>query len=448
MKTVRWSGYKCFSWLILVLSITGCSDYEVEVVKPIRGRIEVSFTEPAATRLENKYLITMPVAGRIGRVQLIPGYQVSKGLLLVDFDTLPLQQSLVEAQAYWQQLKAGARPEEIAQAEAAVEGAQALVDQLESGAREQEKEAAQTAFERAQVEAEYAQKEFERLQGLLKQGATTDQLFQAASSAYKSSQAKLKEAEAQLNLILEGPREEEKRRARTALKQAQAQLELTKKGPREEEITRAEAQVTCARHNLELADIRSPIDGIVLEKYEDGDRTLPAGQPLLLLGSLKELEVEAEVLSQDALRLRVGGAVLLELGGDRKPLVGEVKRIEPAGFTKLSSLGVEQQRVKVMVSFAEEIPKDLGVDYRIHARFITGAKQDALLAPRFSVLQDADGSFYVMRLKGGKLEKVAVKLGLRNDLQIEITEGLSENDTIVKTPDTTMKDGQKVKVQN
>ena len=153
-------------------------------------------------------------------------------------------------------------------------------------------------------------------------------------------------------------------------------------------------------------------------------------------------------MSQDALRLLVEGPVMLELGGERKPLAGKVKRIEPAGFTKLSSLGVEQQRVKVIVSLAEEIPKDLGVDYRIHARFITGAKQGALLAPRFSVLQDPDGSFYVMRMEGDKLEKVAVKLGLRNDLQIEITEGLNENDTIVKTPDTTMKAGQKVKVRN
>jgi len=391
----------------VLVGVSGCVDYEVEVSGPERGLIEVSFREPAVTRLENKYLITMPVNGRIGRVGLIPGDEVRAGEMLVDFDRVPLEQALAEA-------------------EAVVQGAEALVAELARGARQQEIEAARTGLEWAKAEADYALKEFERMQGLYKAGAGTDQSLQAADSANKVAQAALHDAEAQLSLILEGPRVEAKQRAATALRQA-------------------EARAVQARHILELANVCSPIDGVVLEKYDDGDRTLPAGQPLLLLGSLDELEVEAEVLSQDALRLEVGGPVRLEMGFDKETIEGSIKRIEPAGFMKLSSLGVEQQRVNVIISFEEERPAELGVDYRIHARFITGSKQGALVAPRFSVLQDTEGNYYVLKVAGGILQKAVVTLGMRNDLQIEIVEGLAEDDVIVKTPDTTMKEGEKVK---
>ncbi|MCP4708934.1 MAG: HlyD family efflux transporter periplasmic adaptor subunit [Planctomycetes bacterium] len=433
--------------VLLLVGVVGCVDYEVEVSGPERGLIEVSFREPAVTWLENKYLITMPVNGRIERVKLIPGDKVRAGELLVAFDRVPLEQALAEAEALLLEYKTGARPEEIIQAEAVVEGAQALVDELARGARVQEIEAARTGLEWAQAEADYAVKEFERMQGLYKEGAGTDQSLQAADSANKVARAALRDAEAQLSLILEGPRVEAKQRAATALKQAQAALELVKKGPRAEEIARVEAQVISASHYLSLADIWSPIDGVVLEKYDDGDRTLPAGQPLLLLGNLDELEVEAEVLSQDALRLEAGGPVRLEMGFGKEAIEGKVKRIEPAGFMKLSSLGVEQQRVNVIISFEEERPAELGVDYRIHARFITGSKQGALVVPRFSVLQDTEGSYYVLKVVEGVLQKAVVTLGMRNDLQIEIVEGLAEGDVIVKAPDTTMKGGEKVKVE-
>ncbi|GAH76958.1 unnamed protein product, partial [marine sediment metagenome] len=157
------------------------------------------------------------------------------------------------------------------------------------------------------------------------------------------------------------------------------------------QLAQARSRLVRAEHELGLASIRSPLDGVVLKRYEQGDRSLAAGQGLLLLGSLDELEVVVDVLTQDALRLQVGGEVLLESALGRTEIAGEVKRIEPAGFTKLSSLGVEQQRVNVIVDFQGK-PGNLGVGYRLQARFITGAKEDALTVPRFSVLQALDRS--------------------------------------------------------
>jgi HlyD family secretion protein len=213
-----------------------------------------------------------------------------------------------------------------------------------------------------------------------------------------------------------------------------------------EQLVQARARLAKAEHRLSLARVVSPIDGVVLERFEQGDSPLSAGQPLLLLGNLDELEVIAEVLTQDTLRLEPGSEVSLEPAARIEPIPGKVKRIEPAGFTKLSSLGVEQQRVNVIVSLAG--PHDhLGVGYRLQARFFTGSKKDALIVPRFSVLQEPEGGFYVLEVQNGRLEKQPVEIGLRSDLELEVTAGVSESDRIVARPDSSLREETKVKVR-
>jgi HlyD family secretion protein len=117
-----------------------------------------------------------------------------------------------------------------------------------------------------------------------------------------------------------------------------------------------------------------------------------------------------------------------------------VDRIEPQGFTKLSSLGVEQQRVNAIVRI-EDPPGDLGVEFRLYARFLTGQKEDALVVPRFAVLQAPNQMFYALVVEEGKLRRREVKLGLRSDLAVEIVEGLAEDSLVVSAPDTTMREG-------
>ena len=210
------------------------------------------------------------------------------------------------------------------------------------------------------------------------------------------------------------------------------------------QLTQAKARGARAAHDLALAKVLSPIDGVVLERLEQGDRTLPAGHALLLLGNLDELEVVADVLTQDAMRLAAGSPVALTPVVGGTTIAGTVKRIEPAGFTKLSSLGVEQQRVRVIVAF-DAPPEGLGVGYRLQAEFFTGRKTDALLVPRFSVLQAPDRSFYVLKVEDGRVRKQPVEIGLRNDLQMEVVAGLAEGDALVAKPDTTMKEGMAVR---
>jgi len=427
-------------WLILSTAfLAGCgASTEVEVTKPHTGEIQESFTEPARTRLANTYPVTMPVSGRIARIDLEPGDELKAGQTLVEFDRLPLERAVAEARAFVAELEAriavqdDERVEEIslteakATAEAAVEAFRVADAQVRGG--------------KAQLDR--ALKELKRVEELAEQEAAPERLLDDARLSAETMQAQMRQyeslreqAKAQLEAVGLGPRSIEQ------------QLEL-KRLAREvlvHQLDQARARLARAEHDLGLAAIRSPIDGVVLERYEQGDSTLLAGQPLLLLGNLAELEVIADVLTQDALRVAPGSDVVLEPAAGFDTIAGKVNRIEPAGFTKLSSLGVEQQRVNAIVSFNDP-HEDLGVGYRLQARFITGSKNDALIVPRFSVLQAPDRSFYVFKVVDGRLARQPVEIGLRGDLDMEVTTGLSENDLIVAVPDTTMKDDMKVKL--
>jgi HlyD family secretion protein len=302
-------------------------------------------------------------------------------------------------------------------------------------------EAAKSRVDAAQIRTEFTTRELARIQTLAQSGTV---------SAQALDQARLNDETAQLELT----------RARSDLLSLQATLganRLTierlretiqrKRIERQEivaSIDRSEAALERSRHDLELAKIVSPIDGVVLERFERGERPLALGTELLHLGNPAEIEVVADILSEDALKLQPGSEVRYESGPSGLELHGKVKRIEPQGFTKLSSLGVEQQRVNVIAS-VENPPAHLGVEFRLHARFFTGSKQDALIVPRFAVLQAPDQTFYVFVVRDGEIARQPVSLGLRSDLEIEVVEGLDEESVVVAAPDTTLEPGASVR---
>jgi HlyD family secretion protein len=420
---------------------------EVEGIHPRKGEIQESFTEPARTRLAKTYPIAMPVAGRIERIDLEPGDPVKKGQVLAKYDLVPFQAALAEAQAAVRELEAQIVVKEdnrledtmLSETRATVKAASESVNAS----------AKQTEAERAN--AEHAQRNLVRMKKLAGEKTIPESEFDDAQLRADTAEIALKRQEfyhAALNALTVavnlGPSFVEKYVLRKSLERETLV----------HQVSEAKARLAKAQHDLELADIRSPIDGVVLERNEQGDRTMSVGQALLLVGNLDELEVVADILTQDALRLHIGSQVSLEPALGVEPIPGKVKRIEPQGFTKLSSLGVEQQRVAVIVSLQSRDRKGadktfaggLGVGYRVQARFLTGAKPDTLIVPRFTVLQAPNRSFYVFKIAGGKLKKQPVAIGLRSDLELEVTGGLSPADTIVAEPDTTMKDGMSVSV--
>jgi HlyD family secretion protein len=216
-----------------------------------------------------------------------------------------------------------------------------------------------------------------------------------------------------------------------ALKIEQADARLKQYNAR---LEQAAARLALAEHTLSLARIASPVRGVVLQRLADGASPVSAGMPLLVVGNLDDLDIIAEVLTTDALKLKPGTIVELSPASGMEPFAGRVVRIEPAGFTKLSSLGVEQQRVNVIIA-PQSRPSNLGIGYRVQSTFITAEKPDALTVPRYSALQDRDFKFYVLKSEVGKPPvKTAVEIGLRGRLDLEILNGVDEKDSIVRTP--------------
>ena len=412
---------------------------KVEVIHPRRGRILESFREPARTRLDRTYPITMPIAGRIERIDLEPGDTVRADQALVKYDLERFDRALEEAEAAVRELEATLKVKRddriettgLTQSLAAVDAAKEAV------------KAAQEQVKAEKARADRAAKQLERMEALARTKAIPQTVLDDARLEAETTLIALREKEfnhAAIKAML----------VVTELMPNLIRQYISKKDLEEKVLThqlaQAQARLAQTRHDRELARILSPITGKVLERYEQGDQSLPAGQKLLLLGDLDRLEVIADVLTEDALRIAPGSEVILEPAAGFGSLPGKVKRIEPAGFTKLSSLGVEQQRVNVIVGFDEK-PEKLGVGYRLRARFITGAKTDALILPRFAVMQSPEGDYYVFKLTAGALKKQPVTLGLTSDVELEITDGVTEKDLVVTRPDATMKEEMKVKPQ-
>lgn len=421
-----------YGMLLTAALLIGCGDApDRETIAVRKGSIEESFNEPAKTRLEQTHLISMPVDGRIGRIDLEPGDPVTKGQALAEFDREPLEQEVAEARAAVAELEASIAVKSDHRLEnTALINAQATVRTMTETLN-----AADAQVEAQKARADRAASELDRMSKLAAENAITQQKLEDIQLDAETSTIDLRKQEfyraalKAFNVAVHlGPKFVDQYIAKKSLELAVL----------EHQRVQAQARLVQAQHRLRLARVESPIDGVVLERFEQGDDAYAPGDPLLLLGDLSQLEVESDVLTQDALRLAEGSAVELEPAARLSPLAGKVKRIEPAGFTKISSLGIEQQRVRVIVGF-DEPPTGLGVGYHVQARFVTGTNPEALIVPRYAVLQAPDGGFYVLAPDAdGEWARKPVTLGLRGDLELEVVSGLAEGDLILAHPDTTL----------
>jgi HlyD family secretion protein len=195
------------------------------------------------------------------------------------------------------------------------------------------------------------------------------------------------------------------------------------------------------------------VEGVILERAVSNERQVAVGTVLLRIGRWEDLEIEADVLSSDVVRVKPGQTV--EVHGPAigpKPATAKVTRIYPAGFTKTSSLGVEQQRVKVIVKFTPldlrrlREDNDLGVHYRVRVRIFTAESSGALVIPRSALFRGSKNDWRVFVIRDGRAHLQAVKVGLSNDESAEITSGLSESDQVILAPETNLVEGQSVRV--
>lgn len=210
------------------------------------------------------------------------------------------------------------------------------------------------------------------------------------------------------------------------------------------EAARAALRRTTGADALSVEEVlRAPVAGRVLEVPSRSARQVSPGEPLMVIGSTRSLEVHADVLSQDAVRIRRGTPVLLEQWGGEGTLEAVVRRVEPQGFTSVSSLGVEEQRVRVVAGI--ESPPDkwsgaLGAGYRVLARFVVWEGEDVLQVPSAALFRvGQDWAAFVV--EGGRAERRIVRTGHRAGLDTEVLQGLEEGDRVIVHPGNAVDDG-------
>lgn len=362
----------------------------VETARIARGPLTVSFHEEARTRLHDRWLVSAPLAGMVERIVLRPGDAVAAGQTVAML--VPTHASLFDPA---HRAEAQARASAAAQAEAAAVAAVAAADAEHGRSRAELRRAEALAADRLIARADL------------------DAVRAAATFAG------------------------------AALRAARAQREAAR-------IERDAARAVLALQGAAGGDARlalpAPVAGRVVRRLVESAVPVQAGQPLLEIGDPQAIEVIAEVLTADAVRVSPGTPVLLTRWGGDAPLHGRVRVVEPGGFTKISALGVEEQRVLVVVALDDPVAvrRRLGDGFRLEAEFIVWQSADALQVPTAALFRDG-ARWAVYAIENGRARLRHVELGRMGEDAAEVNAGLRAGDRVILYPGDAVRDGRRVR---
>jgi HlyD family secretion protein len=382
--------------LIIVLLVWGFWPQAVlvETIEVRRATLTVTIEEEGRTRVIDRYIISAPVDGVACRVELNVGDPVEKGEVLLGIS--PLASQVLD-------------PRSRAQATAQVSVAESALQ----AAREQASVAA--------AEAQLAATELKRLQTLVGKGLISREAFTRAETEVQTSAAAKRSADSRVEV------------ASYELQAAESVLEYA---------------AGTSGEPAERVPVHSPINGRILKVVRECEGPVRTGEPLLEVGNPAALEVEVDVLSTDAVKIKAGMQVLFDRWGGDHPLEGIVRIIEPAGFTKISALGVEEQRVLVISDFTS--PADqwlrIGDGYHVEARFILWQEDDILQVPASSLFRYNNG-WAVFVVEGKRARHREVSVGQRNGLAAQILEGLKAGEAVINHPGERVNDGTRIKTR-
>jgi HlyD family secretion protein len=376
--------------LVAVVLWPGTVSVEVSTVS--RGPLVETIDEEGATRVRDRFVVSVPVSGRVLRIELEPGDTVKRGTVVarVRAEAPPL-------------LDARTRTE----AQAAIESAKATL-----GRTRAEEQRARTSL--AQAEREVA-----RVRELASGGVVAPQERETAEATAKAS------AEAA-------------NAAAFAVRAAESELQ------------RAEARLAPLPSDAtgRVVTVTAPVDGVVLRRLRESESFVPAGEPLIEIGDPRRLEIVSDLLSTDAVRVVAGARALIEQWGGDKVLDAKVRRVEPAGFTKVSALGVEEQRVNVILDFVNAAGawKALGDAYRVEVRIVTWESEGAIKVPTSALFRDGS-AWAVYTVAAGRARRTPVTIGHQTGQEAEVLTGLSEGQSVVQHPGDSLTDNARVEVR-
>jgi HlyD family secretion protein len=363
---------------------------ELDTAIAERGPLRVTIEQEGRTRVVDRYVVAAPVAGYVRRSRFDVGSAIEAGATVAELE--PARPSAPDARSR-------------AEAQARVRAAASNVG------------AAQQRHDAARAESALAQLELARVQSLRAGGyATVADLDRAAANARRSV-ALLQTAE-----FGAATATHELAAARTALMYA------------------------ATPGSDGLVALRSPVAGRVLKIARKSEGPVGAGDALLEIGDPRALEVEVDLLSADAVRVHPGTRVLFERWGGDGALQGEVKRVEPAGFTKVSALGVEEQRVWTIVAITSPRPDwhSLGDGYRVEASFIVWEQRDVLQVPASALLRDG-AHWAAFVVQAGRARLRHLQPGVGNGLRTQVLSGLAAGERVIAHPDDRVRDGVRVR---
>lgn len=393
LKRLMWVALSLTVIAAVVISVRP-KPVPVEATVVAQGELIVTVDEDGVSRIKDRYVVSAPIAGNLVRVELDPGDIVQAGDVLARI--LPQEAPLLDARSR-------------EQAEARVAAARASQRQAEA------------QVERARAALDFATEDAESARNLFQRGAVSRQDLERSELELRARQAELTSAEFASNV------------ARHELQMARAALSRMSAGRDGKE---------------EQFEVRSPVTGQVLTVYQKSGGVVQPGTQIIELGKPEALEIAVDVLTSDAVHIRAGARARIEEWGGA-PLQGRVRLIEPSAFTRISALGVEEQRVNVVIDLeaAYDEWKALGDGYRVQARIIVYERAEAVQIP-WSALFRWDQRWAVFVVVDERAQLQAVEVGRRSDTHAEILEGLQPGQRVVLHPSDRVQDDVRVEILN
>jgi HlyD family secretion protein len=361
---------------------------EVDLAKVERRDMEVTIDEEGETRVRDRFVVSASVGGRLERIELEPGDPVSKGAVVARL--VPADAPLLD-------------PRSRAELTAAVDAARAALIQT------------QAERDRASATLANARDLLRRREQLVEVGAISREDLETARTAVQTA-------------------ESAERSATAAVNQAGHQLELARA-----------RLLTSGSGGGRAVDLHAPVSGVVLKRYHESEAVVPPGEPLVEIGDPSRIEVVSDLLSTDAVRVSPGQPVHIVQWGGGHALEGKVRRVEPSGFMKVSALGVEEQRVNVIIDFLDPATagRALGDGYRVEVQIVVWREDNVVTAPVGSLFRSGDG-WAAFAVTDTRAARRPIELGHRNDEFGEILNGLQPGDTVVLHPPDTLTDGARI----
>jgi len=368
---------------------------EVKTASPVRGNVKNIVEQTGDVETVKKQEIYALYGGRLERIPVEEGQDIKEGQTLLEFDLEDLKIRLEQAEALLMQAR------ENAPLNAGIAAASAVLEQ-------------------ATINKEQAEEEIDRISALYEEGAVSERDYRQAVDAYAL-------ANAQLNSAIAG-------------------LEAARKGETSQQaaVTSARAEVLLIRRQMEEGLVTSEIDGTVLEKNFEEGMIVPPGSLVMKVGDLSSLQVKCMFLASEAVDIEEGDAVLIK--GDilkDDVLNGKVKKVFPQAVKVISQLGVEQQRVPVEIEMLDT-HKNLKPGYSVDVEVVTEEVEDALMVPEDAVFEINDED-YVFVLKSGKAVLRKIVKGVESKDEVQVIEGLEEDEKVIVDPPNDIDEGVKVK---